>query len=161
MNALPPPDSGIKRKWCDSFTAQLLDLIADEPGISTLELADQLNQSNGRTSKQLARLRSAGQLTAMIPKMSNRPYRWTLADYSPLLVEPEPIAAMPQPEPIAAMPEPEPIADNHDEEASFSVAALYSAKLPKGLTEEDMEWHRYWSAKALQNPYLAVRMEMA
>ncbi|MFZ4792389.1 MAG: winged helix-turn-helix transcriptional regulator, partial [Candidatus Competibacteraceae bacterium] len=105
MSALPPPDAGCKQRCRDSFTVQLLDLITDEPGISTAELADRLNQSKGRTGKYLAKLRQARQLTAMIPKVSNRPYRWTLADYSPPCVEPEP---EPEPEPIAATTEPEP-----------------------------------------------------
>jgi hypothetical protein len=180
MSALPPPDAAVQRQWRDPFTAQLLDWIADEPGISTVKLAARLNQSKGRTGKYLARLRQAGQLTALIPKMGNRPYRWTLADYSPSTVEwppeLEPIAAKPKPkpEPIAAMPEPEPepepeialesVADgsdsNHDdEEAGFSVATLHSARLPKGLTQEDLDWHRYWHSRAVQRASHSPRLE--
>ena len=165
MSALPPPDAGLEPRGCDPFTAQLLDLITDEPGISTVELADQLNQSKGRTGKYLARLRQSGQLTAMIPKVSNRPYRWTLAGYSspPVALPPEPelIAAKPKREPIIA---PEPVANdsdsnNGDEEAGFSVATLDSAKLPKGLTQEDLDWHRYWHSRAMQRASHSPRLE--
>ena len=151
MSKLPPPDAGLEKRWCDPFTAQLLDLITDEPGISTAELADRLNQTKGRAGKYLAKLRQAGQLTAMIPKVSNRPYRWTLAGYHPPRVEPEPerIAAMPE-------PEPEPVAEGidinngDDEEADFSITTPHSAQLSKGLTQADLDWHRYWHSRAAQ-----------
>jgi len=172
MSALPPPDADLEPRGCDPFTAQLLDWIADEPGISTVELSARLNQSKGRTGKYLARLRQAGQLTALIPKMSNRPYRWTLADDGPPRTKrpPKPIAATPKPEPIAAMPEPEPEiapkpvaddsdSDHDDEEAGFSVATLHSARLPKGLTQDDLDWHRYWHSRAMQRASHSPRLE--
>ncbi len=178
MSALPPPDASLEPRGCDPCTAQLLDWIADEPGISTVKLAARLNQSRGRTGKYLARLRHAGLLTALIPKMGNRPYRWTLADDGPPRVEsppePKPIAATPKPkpkpEPIAAMPEPEPEiapkpiandsdSDHDDEEAGFSVATLHSARLPKGLTQEDLDWHRYWHSRAMQRASHSPRLE--
>ena len=159
MSTLPPPDAAVEKRWCDPFAAQLLDLITDEPGISTVELADRLNQTKGRAGKYLARLRQAGLLTALIPKMSNRPYRWALAGYQAPRVEPEPIAAMPEPEiapELESEPKaPEPVAENRDrdnggsdDEAGFNLTTWPSAKLPKGLTQEDLEWHRYWHSRA-------------
>ena len=165
----------------DPFTAQLLVLIAEKPGTNTKQLADRLNQTQGRASKYLARLRQAGLLTALIPKMNNQPYGWMLAGYQAPLVEPEPepIAAMVEPEPIAVVPEPEiapelesepeapePVAEDSDhedgdDEAGFSVAAQPSAKLPKGLTQEDLEWHRYWHSRAMQRGHRAAQMEDA
>ena len=151
----------------DPFTAQLLVLIAEQPGISTKQLAVRLNQTQGRTGKHLARLRHAGLLTALIPKMGNQSYGWRLAGHEVLSVEPEP---EPEPEPIAATvdPEPEiapePIAeegdlDDGDDEASFSVAAHPSAPLPKGLTPEDLEWHRYWQSRAVQRANRLAHLE--
>ncbi|MCC7221276.1 MAG: MarR family transcriptional regulator, partial [Candidatus Contendobacter sp.] len=127
----------------DPFTAQLLVLIAEQPGINTRQLAARLNQTQGRTGKYLARLRQAGLLTALIPKMNNQPYRWMLAGYQAPLVEPEPVIT---PEPVIE----EDDDGDDDDEAGFSVAAHPSAKLPKGLTPEDLEWHRYWQSHALQ-----------
>jgi hypothetical protein len=183
MSALPSPAAALERLCRDPFTAQLLVLIAEKPGTNTKQLAARLNQTQSRASKYLARLRQAGLLTALIPKMSNQPYRWTLTGYQAPLVEPEPepIAAMvePEPEPIAVVPEPEiapelesepeapePVAEDSDhedgdDEAGFSVAAQPSAKLPKGLTQADLDWHRYWHSRAVQRCSRLALMETA
>ena len=151
----------------DPFTAQLLVLIAEQPGINTKQLAVRLNQTQGRTGKHLARLRHAGLLTALIPKMGNQSYGWRLAGHEVLSVEPEPepIAATVEPEPEIA---PEPIAEeddldddngDSDDEAGFSVVAHPSAPLPKGLTLEDLEWHRYWHSRAVQRANRLAELE--
>lgn len=100
----------------DPFTAQLLVLIAEQPGINTRQLAARLNQTQGRTGKYLARLRQAGLLTALIPKMGNQSYGWMLAGYQAPLVEPEPVIT---PEPVIE----EDDDGDDDDEAGFSVAA--------------------------------------
>ena len=150
MSSLPPPDAASEKPCRDPFTAQLLDLIADQPGLSTAELGARLNQSRGRIGKRLARLRQAGVLTAVMPRFSNQPYGWTLAGPSAISVKPEPVIT-PEPEPEPE-PEPKPVADDNggDEEAGFSIVLLHSAPLPKGLTQEDLEWHRYWHSRAMQ-----------
>ena len=148
----------------DPFTAQLLVLIAERPGINTTQLAERLNQTRSHSAlrRQLAQLRQAGLLTARIPEKSNQSYGWTLAGYQVPLVEPEP-----EPEPIAAMPEPEPApkrakpgAENRDDdEPGFGSAMRHSAKLPTGLTEEDMQWHRYWHSRAVQRNHRLAELE--
>ena len=159
----------LERLCRDPFTAQLLVLIAEKPGTNTKQLAARLNQTQSRAGKYLARLRQAGLLTALIPKMSNQPYGWTLAGYQAPLVEPEP---EPEPEPIAAMPEPEIapelVAENRyrddggsDDEAGFNLTTWPSAKLPKGLTQEDLEWHRYWHSRAVQRCRRLAHLEDA
>ena len=70
MSALPSPAAALERLCRDPFTAQLLVLIADQPGTNTKQLAARLNQTQGRAGKYLARLRQAGMLTALIPKMN-------------------------------------------------------------------------------------------
>jgi hypothetical protein len=147
------------------FKVQLLGLIEGQPGISTVELAAQLNQTKKRTGTCLTRLRQSGFLTAIIPKISNQSYGWTLAGHEAPSVEPEPepiaataepvitpkpeIAPEPEPEPVIT---PEPVAEDIDdeEEAGFSITTPHSAQLSKGLTEEDMQWHRYWHSRAAQ-----------
>ena len=166
----------LERLCRDPFTAQLLVLIAEKPGTNTKQLAARLNQTQSRAGKYLARLRQAGLLTALIPKMSNQPYGWTLAGYQAPLVEPEP---EPEPEPIAAMPEPEIapelesepealelVAENRyrddiDDVAGFNLITRASAKLPKGLTQEDLEWHRYWHSRAVQRCSRLAHLEDA
>jgi len=165
------------------FKVQLLGLIEGQPGISTVELAAQLNQTKKRTGTCLTRLRQSGFLTAIIPKISNQSYGWTLAGHEAPSVEPEPepIAATaepvitpkpeiaPEPEPVITLepePEPEPVAEDSDhedgdDEAGFSVAAQPSAKLPKGLTQADLDWHRYWHSRAVQRCSRLALMETA
>ena len=170
MSALPSPAAALERLCRDPFTAQLLVLIADQPGTNTKQLAARLNQTQGRAGKYLARLRQAGKVTAMIPKMNNQPYGWTLAGYQAPLVEPEPIAAMPEPE-IAPELESEPEAlelvaenryrDDSDDEAGFNLITRASAKLPKGVTQEDVGGHRYWHSRAVQRCSRLAHLEDA
>jgi DNA-binding transcriptional ArsR family regulator len=148
----------------DPFTAQLLVLIAEQPGINTRQLAARLNQTQSRAGKYLARLRQAGLLTALIPKMGNQSYGWTLAGYQAPLVEPEPvITPEPESEPIAALPEPvfEDRDDDDDDPAGFNRLLPHSAPLPKGLTPEDLEWHRYWHFRAVQRNRRLAELENA
>ena len=151
----------------DPFTAQLLVLIAERPGINTTQLAAQLKQTHSRVRRHLAQLRQAGLLTARIPENSNQSYGWTLAGYQVPPVEPEPepepepIAAMPEPEPIATMPElaPEPVVEHHNDAAGGHRTMRHSATLPTGLTEEDMQWHRYWHSRAVQRSHRLAELE--
>ena len=142
----------------DPFTAQLLVLIAERPGINTTQLAAQLKQTHSRVRRHLAQLRQAGLLTALIPENSNQSYGWTLAGYQapPVEPEPEPIAAMPELEPVIT---PEPVVEHRNDAAGFSSAMRHSAKLPTGLTEEDMAWHRYWHSRAVQRNHRLAELE--
>ena len=151
----------LERLCHDPFTAQLLVLIAERPGINTTQLAAQLKQTHSRVRRQLAQLRKIGLLAALIPEKSNQSYGWTLAGYQAPLVEPEPIAAMPEPEPIATMPElaPEPVVEHRNDAAGGHRTMRHSATLPTGLTEEDMQWHRYWHSRAVQRNHRLAELE--
>jgi len=136
----------------DPFTAQVLALIAEKPGINTTQLAERLNQTRSHSAlrRQLAQLRQAGLLTARIPEKSNQSYGWTLAGYQAPLVESgfgnrDSGIATPPPEPRTPPPEPRPL--------------RHSAQLPTGLTEEDMAWHRYWHSRAVQRNHRLAELE--
>ena len=164
MSALPSPAAALERLCRDPFTAQLLVLIADQPGTNTKQLAARLNQTQGRAGKYLARLRQAGMLTALSPKMNNQPYGWTMTGYQALSARLEPAPARtPEPEPFIT---PESVIEDSsdhgdDEEAGLNSATWPSAKLPKGLTQEDLEWHRYWHSRAVQRCSRLAHLEDA
>ena len=140
----------------DPFTAQLMALIAEQPGINTRQLATRMQQKD-KTGQYLTVLKQAGLLKALVPPISNQPYGWALAGYQAPLVEPEPVIA---PEPVIT-PEPVIEEEDDDEEISFNRARPQSASLPKGLTQEDLEWHRYWQAHALQRVQRTASLETA
>ena len=142
----------LERLCHDPFTAQLLVLIAERPGINTTQLAAQLKQTHSRVRRQLAQLRKIGLLAALIPEKSNQSYGWTLAGYQAPLVEPEPIAAMPE---LA----PEPVVEHRNDAAGGHRTMRHSATLPTGLTEEDMQWHRYWHSRAVQRNHRLAELE--
>ena len=143
----------------DPFTAQLMALIAEQPGINTRQLTARLNPQKDKTGQYLTVLKQAGLLKALVPHISNQPYGWALAGYQAPRVEPEPVIA---PEPVIT---PEPVIEDEDEdddeEISFNRARPHSASLPKGITEEDLEWHRYWQSRALQRVHRTAPLETA
>ena len=143
----------------DPFTAQMLALIAEQSGINTRQLTARLNQQKDKTGQYLTVLKQAGLLKARVPQISNHPYGWALAGYQAPRVEPEPVIA---PEPVIT---PEPVIeeedDDDDEKVSFNRARPHSASLPKGITEEDLEWHRYWHSRAVQRASHSAPLETA
>ena len=137
----------------DPFTAQLLVLIAEQPGINTRQLTARLNPQKDKTGQYLTVLKQAGLLKALVPQISNQPYGWALAGYQAPLVEPEPVIT---PEPVIEEDD-----DDDDEKVSFNRARPHSARLPKGITEEDLAWQRYWQSRALQRVHRTAPLENA
>jgi len=132
----------------DPFTAQLLVLIAEKPGINTTQLAERLNQTRSHSAlrRQLTQLRQAGLLTARIPEKSNQSYGWTLAGYQ----APSENTAISE-SGVASSEKPSPLANRY--------SPLANRYLPPGLTEEDMAWHRYWHSRAVQRNHRLAELE--